>query len=361
MRVIYYLKNNIKAIHVLAITFLTLTSCGTYQQATYDDGIYGSGEQRRETVEVVNDNDSNNSAYQNYFEQKSYEADDRYGDVFTDVESYSSQGDAEPRPETDVDAIGYTESYSPWGETADDITINVYGGSQFGWNNWGWGWNNWGLGWNNWGWNRWGYGWNRWGRGWGGGFNGWGWNAGFNGWGGLGWNNWCWGGFNNWGQNWRSPYGNYAYNRGRRSFASRAIASRRGNYYSRTTNRNGNRYSNSRSSRRSNTNASRNSRNTRSTRATRNTRSTRSTRATRSTRNTRNTRATRNTRSTRSTRATRSTRSTPVRSNFNSRARGSYNSSSSSSRSSGSSMRSSGGSSRSSGGSRGGGRRGGRN
>ncbi|MCH2196411.1 MAG: hypothetical protein MK119_20225, partial [Kordia sp.] len=125
---------------------MTLTSCGTYQQATYDDGIYSSGEQRSETVEVVNNNNGTNNAYQNYFEQKSYEADDRYGDVFTDVESYSSQGNVEPQTETNVDAIGYSESYSPWGETADDITINVYGG---GWNNWGWG------GWNTLGWGRW--------------------------------------------------------------------------------------------------------------------------------------------------------------------------------------------------------------
>ena len=350
MRVIYYLQNNIKAIHVLAITFLTLTSCGTYQQATYDDGIYSSGEQRRETAEVVNNNDSDN-AYQNYFEQKSYEADDRYGEVFTDVEEYSSQDNAEPQSETDVDGIGYTESYSPWGETAENITINVY---DSGWNNWGW--NNWG--WNNWRWNRWG--WNRWG--WGGYNNYWGW-GGYNNW-GLGWNSWCWGGFNNWGYGpyygyGRSPYGNYAYNRGRRAaYANRALASRRANYYSRSSNRTS-RYSNTRSTRRGNN--ARTTRNTRNTRATRNTRNTRNTRATRNTRNTRNTRATRNTRNTRNTRATRSTRSTrsaPVRSNFNNRSR--VNSSSSSSRSSGSSARSSSSSSRSSG-SRAGSRRDGRN
>ena len=65
MQVIYYLQNNLKATHILAITFLTLTSCGTYQQATYDDGIYGNGEDRRETVSVDR-NSRNNNAYQNY-------------------------------------------------------------------------------------------------------------------------------------------------------------------------------------------------------------------------------------------------------------------------------------------------------
>jgi len=301
---LYYVKDNLKAIHVLAITFLTLTSCGTYQQATYDDGIYGSGEQRAETAAVVEDSDNSNSAYQNYFEQKSFEAEDRYGDIFTDVDSYSSQGDVQQQSETDVDAIGYNESYSPWGETAEDITINVYGGPQFGWAN-GWGWNNWG----------WGFG------------------------GGWGWNNW------GWGNGWRSPY--YAFNRGRRGYANRVLANRRANYYSRSTNRNGNRYSTNRSSRRGNTNA----------RTTRNSRNTRATRTTRNTRNTRATRNTRNTRNTRTTRSTRSTRNNKVRSNFSTRSR-SY---SSPSRSSGGSMRSSGGSMRSSGGSRGGGgRRGGR-
>lgn len=288
----------------MAITFLTLTSCGTYQQATYDDGIYGTEEPRRETVEVVQDVNPSSNAYQNYFEQKSFEAEDRYGDIFTDVESYTSNN-TEPQTETNVDAIGYSESYSPWGETADDITINVYGGPQIGWSNWGWGWNNWGWGWNNWGWNRWGWG--------------------------LGWNNWGWG----WNA-WRSPYRNYAYNVGRRGYASRALASRRANYYSRTTNRNGNRYSTNRSSRRVNANT----RNSRNTRATRNS-------------NTRSTRATQSTRSTRSTRATRSTRSTRSnnRPSINTRSRSS----------SGGSMRSSGGGGmRSSGGSRGGGRRGGR-
>jgi hypothetical protein len=331
MQVIYHFKNNIKAIHLMAVTFLILTSCGTYQQATYDDGIYGTEEPRRETVEVVQDVNPSSNAYQNYFEQKSFEAEDRYGDIFTDVESYTSQNNTEPQTETNVDAIGYSESYSPWGETADNITINVYGGPQIGWSNWGWGWNNWG--WNSWGWNRWG-----WGLGW----NNWGWN-GWNGW-GPGWNNWGWGwngwglGFNNWGWNiWRSPYRNYAYSVGRRGYHPRAdLANRRANYYSRTTNRNSNRYSTNRSSRRSNANV-RNSRNTRNTRATRNS-------------NTRSTRATRSTRSTRATRSTRSTRSNNRPTINRSRSRGS----------SGGSMRSSGGGMRSSGGSRGGGRRGGR-
>lgn len=315
MRVIYQLKNKISGVCVLAITFLTLTSCGMYQQATYDDGIYSSDQESVQTTETVN---TSNDPYQNYFEQKSLEAEDRYGAIFTDVDSYSSQDYADP--EVNVNTIGYTESYAAWGQDTEDITINVYAGTGLGfspfgvglWNRgfWGnqWGWNGgWGFGW---GWNNWG--WN----------NGWGWNAGLCGpfYGGGFWN----GGF--YSPYFRNGYNRYAYNTGRRNYANRA-SSRRSNYYSRTANQNNTRYSNSRSSRRTNN-------------------------AVRSTRNTR----------TNSMQTTRSSRSNSgqVRSTSRSRGSGSFNSNRSSSSSRGSSVRSSGGS-RSSGASRGGSsRRGGR-
>ena len=71
MRLQYNFKNKISALHILGLAFLTLTSCGTYEQASYydDDGIYGSGQERRQTTEVATTS-NNNSAYQNYFEQK---------------------------------------------------------------------------------------------------------------------------------------------------------------------------------------------------------------------------------------------------------------------------------------------------
>jgi len=323
MRVIYYLKNKISGIHVLTITFLTLTSCGMYQQATYDDGIYSSDQERIQTTETVN---TGNDPYQNYFEQKSLEAEDRYGAIFTDVDSYSSQDYADP--EVNVDAIGYTESYAAWGQEIDDITVNVYAGTGLGFSPFGvglwnrgfrgnlWGWNGgWGFGWNNWGWNNWGWN-NAWGFGW----NNWGWNGGL-----LGpYGYYGYGGF--YSPYFRHGYNGYAYNTGRRNYANRAY-SRRSNYYSRTANQNNSRYSNSRSSRRTNNTI-------------------------RSTRNTRNS----NVRTTRNTRSSGQIRSS------NRTSRGSVNRTRSSSSSRGSSVRSSGGSSRSSGTSSRGGssRRGGR-
>lgn len=331
MQVIYYFKNKINIVHVLAITFLTLTSCGTYQQATYDDGIYGSTQERVQTTEVAT---TGNDPYQNYFQQKSFEADDRYGDVFTDVDSYSSQDYVDP--EVNVDDIGYTESYGAWGQTTENININVYTSNLwnrgfYGWNNWGYGlgWNNWG--WNNWGWNNWGWGNNPW--------NYWGWNAGLCG-------SYGYAGF--YGQTYfRNRANGYAYNGGRRiAYANRnaANSNRRGNYLART-------------SRRNNTavRSTRNSRNSNSIRTTRNTRN--NVRTTRSTRNTRNTRATRSTRNNNQVRpsTTRSSNTRSTRSSMSTRSSSSRGSSvrSSSSRSN----RSSGSSSSSRGGSRRGGKR----
>lgn len=324
MRVIYYLKNNISAIHILAITFLTLTSCGTYQQASYgdDDGIYGSKQERRQSTEVVNTDQ--NSAYQNYFEQKSLEADDRYGDIFTDVDSYSSEENLDS--ETDTEAIGYSESYSPWGDSTDDIIVNIYS-SPVGY---GWGLNNWNWGFNNWGYN---YGYN--------------WRFGF------GRAFWCpypgfyspyygYGGFYGYGHPYfnRYRYGNpyIAYNRGRRGnyYRNPDLAGRNANTsYSRRGN-NSRRYSASRSSRRAN--------NVRATRS-----NTRTIRSTQNTRTRNNTRVTRNTRQVRSNTRSNTTRSNTTRSNTTrSNTRSTRSTRSSSFRSSGG--RSSSGSTRSSGG-----------
>lgn len=317
MRVIYYLQNNIRAIHILAITFLTLTSCGTYQQASYDDdGIYGSGQERRQTTEVATTTNGN-SAYQNYFEQKSLEADDRYGDIFTDVDSYSSEENLDS--ETNTEAIGYSESYSPWGDTTDDIIINVYSSP---------------IGYGGWGFNRWGYGFNRWG------FNNFGYNWGF----GFGGAYWCpyppypsfwspgfynpyygYAGFYGYGHpyfnryRYGSPY--IAYNRGRRAnyYRNPDLAGRNANTsYSRRGNNYSRRYNASRSSRRAN-NVRATRSNTRTIRSTQNTRTRNNTRVTRNTRQVRsttrsNTRS--NSRSTRSNsfRTNRSTRSSSFRS-----------------------------------------------
>jgi len=219
----------IRTAALFAVVGLLVVSCGSYQQASYydTDGIYGANEPRvtverapRQTPQVKQKKGDN--TYTDYFGQKA----DQYGEIlegeiFTDVDSYSSGVENDSISEVDL-----TEYYTSdndyagnggWGDNPTSVNINIYDN---GWNNWGWGGAGFGWGWNDpwlwnggWGWNNWGYGgygwgWNRWNR-----WNRWGW-GGWNNWGygGWGWNNWGWA--NNWG------YGNrgYAYNSSRRGY-----------------------------------------------------------------------------------------------------------------------------------------------
>ncbi|GAK76993.1 vitellogenin II precursor [Nonlabens ulvanivorans] len=188
---------------------ITITSCGSFDAVSYNDGIYGDSYDDEE-IDQVSYEENSGSYYKNLFAEKAEQYGQNFGQdsVFTDVDSYSSQSYDQSNPD-------YTSNYgggeSGFGETPSTVVINYYDN---GWNNWGgwnrgfgWGGNSWygGYGWNNWGgWNRgfgWGgnpwhggYGWNNWG----------GWNQGF-GWGGggFGWN--YWGGYNNgfaWGNRW---------------------------------------------------------------------------------------------------------------------------------------------------------------
>lgn len=138
---------------LLGIFALLLSSCGTYQNTSYydRDGIYGYSEpQTRNTSDTPNY--SENNQYKDYF--GSLQEQPQKDEIFRDVESYSSNNYNE---ENSNAAQGYTSSYSDWGNSADNVNINVYG------NNWNWGWNNY-WGWNlGWGWNSWYgpyYGWN---------------------------------------------------------------------------------------------------------------------------------------------------------------------------------------------------------
>ena len=208
---------------------LMLSSCGSYQYVGYDnDGIYSSDEVVVD-VEEASTNRTSDNYYANYFDEIATDAQlaqEETGEIFTDIDSYSSTGASGD----DVEIIG---DYGGWGQVNDQVTINYY---NTGWNNWGWGWNDpwlwnggFGWGWNagfGWGWNNWR--WNRWGFGWG--WNDpWLWNGGF-GWGHpyYGWNAWGRNGF----------YGNnIAFNRSRRGNYGRAYAGVNRNSISRRTNR----------------------------------------------------------------------------------------------------------------------------
>ncbi|MEP0303576.1 MAG: hypothetical protein ABJD98_10630, partial [Maribacter dokdonensis] len=251
---IYSLPHNkLRNITMLVTLAVFAASCGTYQQSSYydNDGIYSDDVvrtvERRPEQRNYNQNTSENDTYSSYFGEKADQYDQILdSEIFTDVDSYSSNNLDEEIPEgqlTDYYANSNDyEGYGSWGSNNSDVSIYIHNN---GWNNWGYGgfygWNDPYWGWNNWGWNNWGYG----------GYYGYGWNRP---WGWNRWNNWGYGGFGfgyaGIGFGWNRPfygygygygYGNGYYNRNR-GFSNRSYAvnnSRRGNYNRNTTNNSG--------------------------------------------------------------------------------------------------------------------------
>ncbi|PHR96322.1 MAG: hypothetical protein COA80_09020 [Leeuwenhoekiella sp.] len=187
----------------------SLLSCGT-SQYPMSDGIYGSSsntDYSRVIQEDVTTN-ANGSRYADYFNQGAAEIDNAQeeGAIFTDIDSYSSTGDYTEEDLLLENDLGYN-AQPGWGDTYDNVVVNVYN-RPF----WGAGWGAWGgpfygnAGWAWGGFNNWGWGWNSpyYGWGWGGPFYGnigWGYAYG-------GWGNPYWGGFNRWG----NPYWGYGFN-----------------------------------------------------------------------------------------------------------------------------------------------------
>ncbi|GAK96213.1 vonitellogenin II precursor [Nonlabens tegetincola] len=333
-------KKWISASMLIALSVI-ISSCGTYDNVSYNDGIYGESE----SVKVDNTptyQDDSAGYYQRLFEQEGEQFGNNFevDSVFTDVESYSGGSYDSSNP----DATATYGGGSPaWGESPTQISINYIDngfwgwnagfGPRWGWNNWAWGWNvgfgpTWG--WNNWGWNAGfgpGWGWNNWG------WNAWGWNAGFGP--GWGWNG-AWAYRNGWyGNNfgWGYNRNNFAYVNGSRSLRGYSLNPNtrgRAAYGSRNTT-NGRYYSGRSTSNRRSNSISRSSRTSRNSSISRTSRS--------------------STRSTRVGTRSSSSRSSGMRSGSSRTSRSSgMRSSGSSSRSSG--MRSGGSSGRSSGGGR---------
>ena len=178
---------------LMGILSIVITSCGSYQNTSYydRDGIYGGSNPQRK--EVSNTTSSpNNSQYKDYFGSLQDHSDRQ--ETFSDVENYSSSDYS-----NENNNQGYNASNSDWGNRADNVNINIYGGN-LGWNS---GWNNY------WGWNL-GWGWNSW---YGPSYYGWGWDPWYNPYYSWGWNSW-------YGNSYYPGYTNYyqPYRHGIRSF-----------------------------------------------------------------------------------------------------------------------------------------------
>ena len=188
MKLSYKFRNTNQLILILLVNMLLL-SCGTYQSAYNNDGIYeGYSNTDIEKKVIVVGEKAYNNYNKNYFTNELERLEDLEEEtIFTDVDSYNS-----PDNSYEEDDLSYNTNPS-WGNNENNDVVVYINNNNNGsyWNNFGW--NN--FGWNNRGFNNWGY------------RNRWGWNNGFNN--GWGWNN----GFNNWGYNpfWYSYHNNLAF------------------------------------------------------------------------------------------------------------------------------------------------------
>lgn len=122
-------------------SLLVLASCGSYQYVGSDsDGIYGSSDEVTYT-EATPRTSNNNGYYKEFFGEKSQKYANIANDdnvIFTNIDDYEGNYSDENGD------IQYEQGYAGWGQSADNVNINVY--SDFGWNNFGF-WNRpWGYG-----------------------------------------------------------------------------------------------------------------------------------------------------------------------------------------------------------------------
>ena len=225
--------NKMRNAMMIAVMPLLAVSCGSYQQASYydNDGIYSDGTTRTVERQPQQGNryekQAETDTYSDYFGQKANEYNEILdGDIFTDVDSYSSQNEDDNINQgqlTDYyDNSNDYQGFGGWGDNTTSVSINYY---NTGWNN-PWLWNGIGGNWYNGGFYSgvllapWYNGWNRWGGYYGWGWNNWGWGGGF-GWGGYGYG-WC-PPYGYYGRNYGYGSRSYAYNSTRRGYYNRNI------------------------------------------------------------------------------------------------------------------------------------------
>ena len=308
---IEYIKSNFSKLFTLFVVNAVLISCGTYQHATIEDGIYANETNTQGTKKVVVVNESAYADYNaDYFaEELDLVNEINREDIFLDEDEYNTIDSVQVTTEADK-TLTYTPNQS-WGNGENnDVVINinfrqdpfwmgdVWAFDPFRFNYWSFN----GRRFNNWRWRNnyfYGNGWNNY----------------------YGWNNFYgWPNFDPFGyQIYGYPYYRNGYRRNGRYYS--VVNNRRaryGNYGRRTTHQVGRRQFNNSSSAAYNNFTRKNKRKLRSTRNTntiRNTRNTttninpKPTRGTKKVKNTRTVRTPNTTRSTRSTRTIRNTRS----------------------------------------------------
>lgn len=220
------LRQNSSHFYLIGILSFLLASCGSYQNASYNDndGVYGGSTRTYAQTTTT----STNNQYKDYF--RSLQDENQPTEIFTDVDTYGNYADNDSTQTV-------ATAYPAWGSANTDVSVNVYSdptwsmgfGLGFGYPYYGWGY----------GGGYWGYP-SYWGPGWG--YPGWGypgyWGPGY----GYRYNNYSY----SYGRRGSAAYyggRNYASNRnfttnrsynGNRNYTNRNYTTNRGNY---TTNR----------------------------------------------------------------------------------------------------------------------------
>ncbi|PRP67210.1 hypothetical protein BST86_08910 [Nonlabens agnitus] len=123
-------KNAATKVFGLGLAIAFLTSCGSYTDSSYNDGIYG-GTVINQEEEVLSDTYEQNSS--NYYQQLfALEASQYSGgaedEIFIDVENYSDQGYDQENGEYVLDYA----AQPAWGTNPSETIINFYGNPGFG-------------------------------------------------------------------------------------------------------------------------------------------------------------------------------------------------------------------------------------
>ncbi|MCB0376372.1 MAG: hypothetical protein KDD04_10675, partial [Sinomicrobium sp.] len=119
----------------LLMIAIAASSCASFQYTSYhSDGGYDR---------YASEQPYSSQGYQDYFAYKSQQyatPSDGQGEVFTDIDAYSSTS-----VNTNVDIVadygyGYDpgNSYPGWGSAVTNVSVNVIPVYNWGWSNWGW-------------------------------------------------------------------------------------------------------------------------------------------------------------------------------------------------------------------------------
>ena len=130
MKTIHFLSKKIILKSIVGLFGLTIVSCGSYQNKSYydRDGIYGAEKQenvvQNEEQPIQSNNQSSESTnkYKEYFGTNANKYSNNESEVFTDVDSYSSDYSQDQNQNNN-------QSYSGWGNNGngENVTVNVYG------------------------------------------------------------------------------------------------------------------------------------------------------------------------------------------------------------------------------------------